>query len=343
MVLNYYSSGQRNKCIDTIKGIAIILVVIGHCIQFGSGANVLESGSFFEDPLFKFIYSFHMPLFMLVSGYLFAYTTKRDTITIIKRKAKSILLPLIIWQTINLGINIILGQSYTYTIFFLSYFHSFWFLRALFFCFMVILLMNRLFNDNIISYIVLFFILHFIPNRVLPNIFVFTIVYFVMGYLFNKKSFPIYYIPKYSKSLFILFTVLFIALLTNFKETYYVYISNTCIFNKLYSPTYMLYIIIYRHLTAIIGCITILLSIHYIYKTICIYIIDILSSLGQASLCIYVIDSIINEQLLPSFPFIQINYIITIAETIIVLLISYLIYTLLKSNWITTYLFLGGR
>ena len=180
----HYFNKERNIYVDVIKGIAIILVVIGHCIQFGSGRACLESEDFFNDPLFKFIYSFHMPLFMLVSGYLFANTIKRGTNEIIKRKAGTILLPLISWNTIDLCINLLLGQKYTLSILFLSYFHALWFLRALFFCCMVVLLMNRVFKDNIFCYLALVAILHLIPNRILPNIFVFTIVYFILGYFY---------------------------------------------------------------------------------------------------------------------------------------------------------------
>ncbi len=55
---HYFSNGERNIYIDVIKGMAIILVVIGHCIQFGSGRDYFESEDFFNDPLFKFIYIF---------------------------------------------------------------------------------------------------------------------------------------------------------------------------------------------------------------------------------------------------------------------------------------------
>ena len=66
----------RNVYIDIVKAVAIILVVFGHCIQYGSGSEFLSSTAFFENKVFIFIYSFHMPLFMLVSGYLFAYSLK---------------------------------------------------------------------------------------------------------------------------------------------------------------------------------------------------------------------------------------------------------------------------
>lgn len=344
MFLYYnYSSEKRNLYIDTIKGVAIILVVIGHCIQFGSGADILESGFFFKDTLFKFIYSFHMPLFMLVSGYLYANTTKRNTIQILKRKSKSILLPLIIWQTINICINFLLGQEYSINILFLSYFHAFWFLRALFFCCMIVLLMNRLFNDNIYSYLVLIIILHFIPNSIIPNIFVFTFFYFAIGYFVKKKNKLAIITPSKIEILFTISITAFFILLIYFKDSFYVYNSYTCIINSKYSPEYMLYINIYRHLTATTGCIVVLTIIHFIYQRLQKNIIKTLTALGEASLCIYTINSLINEHILLSLPFTHINYILTITESIIIICISYSIYKLLKSNKTTSYLFLGGR
>lgn len=49
---------QRIHYIDTLKGVAIVLVVIGHLLSFSFGSNAL----------YTMIYTFHMPLFMLLSG-----------------------------------------------------------------------------------------------------------------------------------------------------------------------------------------------------------------------------------------------------------------------------------
>ena len=69
---------ERNVLIDVVKAFAIISVVIGHGIQYGFSADYLRSGAYFDNVLFKIIYSYHMPLFMLISGYLFAYSINRD-------------------------------------------------------------------------------------------------------------------------------------------------------------------------------------------------------------------------------------------------------------------------
>jgi len=55
---------KRNIHLDALKGLAIILVVTGHIIAFSHPGTVDKS------LLFNVIYSFHMPLFFFISGYL---------------------------------------------------------------------------------------------------------------------------------------------------------------------------------------------------------------------------------------------------------------------------------
>lgn len=65
---------RRSVLIDALRGVAIILVIIGHCISNGSGSGYFSNQGYYENIAFKFIYSFHMPLFMIISGYLFKYS-----------------------------------------------------------------------------------------------------------------------------------------------------------------------------------------------------------------------------------------------------------------------------
>ncbi|MBR1743558.1 MAG: acyltransferase family protein [Lachnospiraceae bacterium] len=56
---------ERNSSIDVIKGIGIILLIIGHCTGFFQ--NQTESLS--DNIVNTIINSFHMPLFFFVVGY----------------------------------------------------------------------------------------------------------------------------------------------------------------------------------------------------------------------------------------------------------------------------------
>ncbi|QNU66625.1 acyltransferase family protein [Ruminiclostridium herbifermentans] len=56
---------QHNEDLDFLKGIGIVLVVLGHCFT-----TALETKYYSIRILKDFIYTFHMPLFFIVSGYL---------------------------------------------------------------------------------------------------------------------------------------------------------------------------------------------------------------------------------------------------------------------------------
>ena len=71
-------SKQRDAFWDVVKGVTILIVIFGHQLQNSSGAAGDVSNVFMDDVLFKSIYSFHMPLFMLISGYFFYYTAKKN-------------------------------------------------------------------------------------------------------------------------------------------------------------------------------------------------------------------------------------------------------------------------
>lgn len=83
---------NRLKWIDIAKGIAIICVVVGHVV-----ASYHESGIYLSNTWWNFLhqvmYSFHMPLFVLLGGILFSLSNGKDTV---KRK--------IIKKIINYGI-----------------------------------------------------------------------------------------------------------------------------------------------------------------------------------------------------------------------------------------------
>lgn len=66
---------MRLKWIDALKGFAIFTVVLGHCVTDSMASNTYQEYKYIMKILYDFIYSFHMPLFFAISGYLF-YLTK---------------------------------------------------------------------------------------------------------------------------------------------------------------------------------------------------------------------------------------------------------------------------
>ncbi len=83
---------QRDKRIDIIKGLAIILMVLGHSGFAGK----------------KYIYLFHMAVFFMASGYLFKpdYEGKiKGIVNYIWKKVKGIWLPYFIWNAVFTLLN----------------------------------------------------------------------------------------------------------------------------------------------------------------------------------------------------------------------------------------------
>jgi len=79
---------HREAWADVAKGVAILLMVYGHtCI----------------DSFTKFFTFFHMPLFMMVSGYFFS--TKTDYRTFCKKKIKGLAIPYMIYFSIGFITN----------------------------------------------------------------------------------------------------------------------------------------------------------------------------------------------------------------------------------------------
>jgi len=77
---------KRNEYIDWLKGFAIFLVVLGHCW-------LVDKNTFW------LIYTFHMPLFFCISGYLFS--KKKRFKEFIMSKIKTIIIPYIIFCLIS--------------------------------------------------------------------------------------------------------------------------------------------------------------------------------------------------------------------------------------------------
>lgn len=85
--------------IDVMKGIAIVLVVLGHVLAwfYDDFLNRLETMPYNEVVLWKYIYSFHMPLFMFVSGFVVFNPLKRYSTNQVGKRVLSYLIPYVLF------------------------------------------------------------------------------------------------------------------------------------------------------------------------------------------------------------------------------------------------------
>lgn len=125
--LNNIDFSGRIVAWDLLKLFAIFLVVYGHCMQHLLKVETVNN------PLFLWISSFHMPLFMSLSG-IFAYKSYRLPVKqYLLKRSRQVLLPCFSWSIITLVFLLILtdNQSFSLQSFVVN---SLWFLKSVFVC-----------------------------------------------------------------------------------------------------------------------------------------------------------------------------------------------------------------
>ncbi|CAG1020274.1 hypothetical protein MTYM_00165 [Methylococcales bacterium] len=95
---------NRIPSIDALRGLLILLVVVGHVLQF-------SSPDYDSNLAFRLIYSFHMPLFIFISGYVSSNDSKTPWLTL-KKRFLSLVIPFFAWLPLTfLWMNYSQGES----------------------------------------------------------------------------------------------------------------------------------------------------------------------------------------------------------------------------------------
>ena len=101
----------RDRSLDLGKGLAILFVYLGHSILY----HPIQMANLYPwcHILAQFIASFNMPMFFIISGYLFS-KTKKSTAEIYKGKTIRILIPYIFTMFILVCVKLVLPASLSY-------------------------------------------------------------------------------------------------------------------------------------------------------------------------------------------------------------------------------------
>lgn len=206
---------KRDFYFDNAKFILIFLVVFGHLLR-----------SFIEDheqilTLYKVIYTFHMPAFIVISGYFAKGITKKGYIGKI---AKKLIMPYIIFQLIYSVFYFYLYQKDVLKVDPLDPNWALWFLLSLFFWNLLLLLFTK-FKAGIsitIALIIGLFVGYadWINNYLsLSRTFVFFPL-FLLGYYMKKEHFYSLIKPQVKIAAFIICTIVFIGFYFNPSTNY---------------------------------------------------------------------------------------------------------------------------
>ena len=101
---------MRDRSLDIGKGLAILFVYLGHSILY----HPIQMGAIpWCHTLAQFIVSFNMPMFFIISGYLFS-KTRKSTAELYKGKAMRILVPYLFTMLILICVKLVLPASMSY-------------------------------------------------------------------------------------------------------------------------------------------------------------------------------------------------------------------------------------
>uniref|UniRef100_UPI001F44C2E6 acyltransferase family protein n=1 Tax=Streptomyces mexicanus TaxID=178566 RepID=UPI001F44C2E6 len=118
------SGEQRDPFFDNAKYLAIVLVALGH-----SWATVM-SGNRFLETAYNVVYAFHMPAFVIISGYFSRNFDLRPQR--LKRLLTGVVVPYVVFQTAYSLFRIYVGHSADRQIHLFTPWYLTWFLCALF-------------------------------------------------------------------------------------------------------------------------------------------------------------------------------------------------------------------
>lgn len=192
---------RRIEWIDICKGIGILTVILGH-----------------KAIMFPYIYSFHMPLFFLISGYLFSHEKYENLNEFLIAKIKTLLVPYVIFSLISIIIMFIrsgaggITESFSFAQCFremllskrnvISYNGSLWFLTSLFTVEILFYILTKYIKHDIIISLIVVLLgyigctilqapasLHTLPWSLDASMY--YIVFFTIGYFLKLEKLKI--------------------------------------------------------------------------------------------------------------------------------------------------------
>lgn len=176
---------KRLSWLDSLRGFGIILITLGHLGCF----ELLE----------RYLYSFHVPLFFFISGYLY----RRGTVPLkdyIKKKTDTIFIPFVAWTVLSTMVNVVLGYNLQPLIEKalticgkLTWNSPLWFLLVLYFVEILFALLDRLNQRTYFKAIIMvvslivFLLIGDIRLTLKLNLVPFAMVFYAMGNVIRRS------------------------------------------------------------------------------------------------------------------------------------------------------------
>lgn len=311
---------------DVVKFVAIFLVCAGHVTKTGT-------------PLDFWIYSFHMPLFMLLCGFFSTSSYKLPFRVFLKKKAKSLLLPAISFSILDIIITRLLYGGNFLDIFLSKMIGGMWFLKTVFFCYCIVYFIKKTGFSDWLSCIISCMLMIVVPkgNFLQTN---FLLLFFWAGY-FLKVYEQYYY--KHCRTVTLLAGGGYVL----FHHSAYPELIN--IFTIISSPLPNLSLLCSQYFTALSMAIFIIGVVYLFSKLKNIRVImKWPAHVGKYTLGIYGMQTILLERLFVfcnnKFSLFQTDNIFSILIiSVITIIMSMFFIQLLKQIRIANYFLFGGQ
>lgn len=326
----------RNLYLDILKGIAVFLVVLGHCLPF-------DDATYGVNPLHKLIYSFHMPLFAIISGYFFTSSLRnyKHLGSFTAEKFPMLFFPWFTFTSVSWIVKVSQEGIKVFDLkeIFIHFAYSYWFIPAIMLIMLLSWFWGRYLGKRWGVIIVLIIILHLIPNvSFLYEVIkikevAYLSLFFVAGiWIKDNQDRLLSLHQKYGKIIFATSLILFGILIMQYDREDYMFTSGVSLTSSYLGFWEQLRIDICR---IIIGFSGIICTGYLIYFLQFIKGISIFAKLGEVSLGVYLLHDFLLRYVVSKYSFggfFSSVYFDAILLSVILSLICYIV--LQSKQWI---------
>ncbi len=287
---------KRDDSIDFIKCVLILLVVLGHSVQY---CMPQEGAYYFDMPIFVFIYSFHMQMFAFVSGLFVAKSLSLSFWDVLKKRFAQLIIPSIFWSGVvtNIVGKFVFGENADLKSFIKYFLYSplaYWFLYSLFLSILCLWCANKIKEKNAFVVLISVLLLFALPVNDLRWV-KFIYPFYIAGYYFSLYKNTI---NKHWKLVTVIMLALYCILIPFWSRISYIYL---CGLEFLYFEKgkilYNLAILkpcVYRIIVGLASSVAFMYILQYVYRK-CIVKVpsEMFLYIGRHSMAIYMIHFII--------------------------------------------------
>lgn len=274
-------SMQRIRSWDVVKCIAIFLVVWGHAL------NAFDLKHAYCGDLYRFIYSFHMPLFMVVSGYFSVSSYLLACDIFLKKKAVQLLLPALSWSLITCAYIAIEGAPVHTVV--LEFVGNSWFLKTLFACYVMVYIVKFLLDSDIKAFVLSCIITFMVPGGSFLE-FNWLLPFFWLGYFLRKYNNAVLYRKGYILFVAVIIIIALSYMKNIFSLNYFIHIDIDSLMVNAMN-------LLFSFLWAASISIVIIFAVLKLCKRENV-VVKALAMVGRYTLGIYVIQTILLEKFL---------------------------------------------